>query len=134
MGSKRYTKSVINKDPKKFTNAQLRYIFRRIIARIKQKPRGHFELKKLRGCMGLCCWEEGISIDFRKELIPTIIHEVIHDLYPKNWEGWVYRVESKIVNILTVSDIYELMKTFFSRLKVPNTSKVKAKRKKNSKR
>jgi len=119
---------MVNQDPKDFKSAQLRYFFRRVLSRIKQKPRGYFVFKKLRGACGLCYWGEGIKIDPRKEIIPTIIHEVLHDLYPKNWEGWTLRVESKIVNILKPRDIYMLLNLFFSKMDI-STKKSKKKKK-----
>lgn len=127
-----YIKNVQNIDPKKFTNTQLRYVFKRILKRIKDKPRGYFTFKRLRGYQGICNWEEGISVDPRKELVPTIIHEVIHDLYPKNWEGWILRLESKIVNILKPYDIYLLLNAFFCKLDIG--VKKKAAKKKRVKR
>jgi hypothetical protein len=83
----------------------------------------------MRGCYGLFCWEDGIQIDPRRHLVPTIIHEVLHDMYPKNWEGWTQRLESKVVNILSPYDIYILMGAFFQKLEMNTTSK-KLKRKK----
>lgn len=105
-----------NSDLKLFTKSKLRYMFRRILQRIDEKPKGHFSFKKLRGACGICEWDDGIKIDPRKQLIPTIIHEVLHDLYPKDWEGTILRLESKIVNILTPYDIYILVALFFNKL------------------
>jgi hypothetical protein len=119
-----------NVDPKKFTQKKLRYYFRRIIARIQRKPRGFFEFKKMRGTCGIWSWDDPIKIDYRKPLIPTIIHEVLHDLYPDNWEGWTARVESKIVNILTPYDIYILLTAFFQKLDIsPKPPKFAARKK-----
>lgn len=129
MGSKRYNNIVINRDPKKYSRSQLRYIYRRIIDRISAKPRGYFVFKKLRGSCGIYCWEESILIDPRKQLIPTIVHEVLHDLYPKNWEGWVARIELKIVNMLTPYDMWKLLTVFFSKLDIGPYKRQKVKRK-----
>ena len=129
MGLKGYNKKVINKDPKTFNRTQLRYIYRRIVNRIEKKPRGYFIFKKLRGSCGLYCWGEYIKIDPRRDLVPTIIHEVLHDLYPKNWEGWVSRIELKIINILTPYDIYRLLTIFFSKLDIkPHKRSIKRKK------
>jgi len=129
MGSKRYNKNMHNRDPKEYTRSQLRYIFRRIIKRISEKPRGYFVFKRMRGICGEYCWDESIKIDHRKQLIPTIIHEVLHDLYPKNWEGWVARIELKIVNILTPYDIWKLLSIFFTKVDIGPYKRLKVKRK-----
>lgn len=117
------------KDPKKFTKSELRYLFRRICLRIKQKPRGYFILSKLRGACGYCNFEESIQIDYRKLLVPTIIHEVIHDMYPNEWEGWVLRLESKLVNILKPADVVSLVTLFFAKMQNNKKRKVLKKKK-----
>jgi hypothetical protein len=111
-------KHMKNHDPKELSQAQLRYYFRRILKRIHEKPRGCFQFKKMRGTCGIWEWDEPIKIDFRKPLVPTLIHEVLHDLYPDNWEGWTLRVESKIVNIISAYDIYQLLFAFFQKLDI----------------
>ena len=133
MKGKGYNSFMLNKDPKGFSDRQLRYVFRRIISRIKQKPKGYFIIKHLRGACGLYCWGESIQIDPRKEFIPTIIHEVLHDLYPNNWEGWTARVESKIVNILKPHDIYELLNVFMKRVALGQNKLRRRKKRKLSK-
>lgn len=115
MGSSSYNVNKV-KDPKKFTRSELRYLFRRICLRIKQKPRGYFILSKLRGACGYCNFDESIQVDYRKLLVPTIIHEVIHDMYPDEWEGWVLRLESKLVNILKPADVVSLVTLFFAKM------------------
>jgi len=119
-----------NIDPKAFTKNKLRYLYRKILQRIREKPKGYFTFKRLRGYHGICCWEEGISIDPRKELIPTLVHEVLHDLYPNNWEGWTLRLESKIINNITSYDIYVLLHEFFKKLDMGTYRKLKPKKKK----
>lgn len=121
------------KDPKKITKSELRYLFRRIITRIKQKPKGYFLLLKLRGACGYCIFDKSIQIDYRKLLVPTIIHEILHDMYPDMYEQNVLRIESKLVNILSTEDIYNLLIVFFSRFNLNKTKKKVAKKKKKIK-
>jgi len=122
----------MSKDPKKLTKAELRYLFRRIISRIKQKPKGYFVLMKLRGACGYCTFDESIQIDYRKLLVPTIIHEIIHDMYPYMYEQNVLRIESKLVNMLTTDDIYKLLIVFFSRFNLNAKKKTISKKKKKT--
>lgn len=111
-------KEMINEDPSTLDNTKLRYLFRRVLKRIKEKPRGYFTFKKMRGTWGLYEFDDGIKLDPRRDIIPTLIHEVLHDLYPKNWEGWTGRVESKIMNVLTPYDIFCLLTCLFQKLDI----------------
>lgn len=105
-----------NQDPKEFDRKKLRYLFNRVIRRIKDKPKGHFSLKRMKGLCGVCEWDDGIKIDPRREILPTIIHEVLHDMYPDNWEGWTLRVEKKIMGVLDTKDFVKLIITFCDNL------------------
>ena len=122
-------KIMINEDPTTLSRSKLRYLFRRVLKRIKEKPRGYFMFKKMRGTWGLYEFDDGITLDPRRTVIPTLIHEVLHDLYPNNWEGWTLRVESKIMNVLTPHDIYTLLIAFFQKLDVtPLKKRTRAKK------
>lgn len=120
-----------NIDPKTFSKSKLRYLYRRVLQRIREKPKGHFVFRRMRGTWGICEFERGITVDPRKPIVPIIIHEVLHDLYPDNWEGWTLRLESKIVNVLTPYDIYILLTEFSKKLNtgVKHTRKRAKKRK-----
>jgi hypothetical protein len=122
-----------NIDPKLYSKNKLRYIFNRILRRIKDKPKGYFVLIKLRGACGYCVFDKSIQIDYRKLLVPTIIHEVLHDMYPSKSEIWILRVESKLVNMLSTDDIYKLICLFFSRVILKNKKKGAFKKKKSIK-
>lgn len=111
---------VKNMSPKKMDNVKLRYIFKRVLSRIKQKQKGFFKFRKMRGVRGLWYWGDLIEIDHRKEIVPTIVHEVLHDLYPENNEKWIGQVESKISQILKPYDVFCLMSAFFSKMEMKN--------------
>ena len=74
-------KMVKNFNPKNLSDTQLRNIFKKIIARIKEKPVGFFKFKKMRAIRGLWCSGDEILIDHNREIVPTIIHEMLHDLF-----------------------------------------------------
>lgn len=44
---------------------------------------------------------EEITIDYRKDIIPTLIHEFAHRLYPKWRERQVISYEKKVMKLLT---------------------------------
>jgi hypothetical protein len=111
-------KMVKNMDHKDMDRKKLRYIFRRILVRIKDKPNGFFKFRKMRGVRGLWWGGDLIEIDHRKEIIPTIVHEVLHDLYESKNEKWIRQVESKIAQILNPKDIFLLMEGVFSKMNI----------------
>lgn len=91
-------------------------LFERIIACIRKQKKGFFSFKKLKGAHGYCEWEEGIVLDYRKELIPTIIHECIHFLEPDWSESQVMYAESRVINSITEDDIIRLLLFFVKKL------------------
>ena len=51
-----------------------------------------FKVKKLKMCMGICT-NDYISIDHtRGDILDTLIHELLHRVYPKKNDGWVNKV------------------------------------------
>lgn len=72
-----------------------------------------FTLQKLHNYQGICDWEEdSIKIDYRKEFISTIVHEVLHYIHP-NWsESKVLREETKIMNSLSFCQIRRILQRF----------------------
>jgi hypothetical protein len=107
-----------NQNPKSFNRRKLRILFKKILNHIGKMPNGHFKLMKMRGVCGTCEWEEGIKLDYRKPIIPTLVHEILHDMYPDNREDWVLRLESKVIQVINTRDIYLLMKKFLNKLSV----------------
>ena len=113
-----------NFNPKNMDENMLKSIFKDIVKKIKKKPIGFFKLKKMNRTRGM--WNSGddISIDHRREIVPTIVHEMLHDIYEDNSETWVRTVESKISQIMTTDDVFILLKEFIDKLE---TSKNKSK-------
>ena len=64
------------------------------------------ELTKLRTVQG---WygrkEDTIEVDYRKQFLSTLIHEVIHYYYPDWSETKVLQEESKIMNSISVRQV-----------------------------
>ena len=60
--------------------------------------------KKLRGCHGEYDYlEDEIYIDLRKEILPTIVHELLHKWHPEKSEKWVIRQEKHIMQHITLA-------------------------------
>lgn len=72
-----------------------------------------FVLKKMRLYEGEYNPEDDkINIDYRKEFISTLVHEVLHFLNP-NWPEQKVRLEEqKIMNSLSVRQVRNILKRF----------------------
>lgn len=74
-----------------------------------------FTIKKLHVCTGYCGVdsenEDVIAVDYRKELVPTLVHETLHYFYPNYCETKVYALERKICNNLTNQQIKKILLT-----------------------
>ncbi len=72
-----------------------------------------FVLKKTRMCDGdYDPVDDIINIDYRKEFISTLIHEVLHYLHPSWCETKVMREEIRIMNALSLCQIKTVLKRF----------------------
>lgn len=67
--------------------------------REKAQPRGYYYIYKNK-----------IEIDFRYEILPTLIHECLHHFHPKWSEDRVYAEEAKIVKLLSKKSAILLFK------------------------
>jgi hypothetical protein len=79
----------------------MQHIIQNIITFIKSKPPEFFQFKKIHGPTTGIYKGDHIEIDFRKDLIQTIIHECIHALHPKFSETKVLSLERKIIKSIT---------------------------------
>jgi hypothetical protein len=100
----------------KLTKEDSVQLFQRIISCIKSKKKGFFTLKKLKGVHGWCEWEDGIILDYRKDFIPTIIHECIHLLEPDWSESQVIYSENRVINSISEDDVGLLLMIFIKKL------------------
>jgi hypothetical protein len=91
-------------------------LFEEIITCIQKQKKGFFTLEKLKGVHGYCEWEDGIRLDYRKDFIPTIIHECIHLMYPLWTESQVCYSEKRVVNTISSDDVVRLLMFFVKKL------------------
>ena len=74
-----------------------------------------FHVKKLKAARGYCHLEtERIELDYRDEIISTLLHEAIHFLYPQMPEEQVLKNEHDLINTLTERQIRNIIKRFGS--------------------
>ena len=94
----------------RLTQKNLSLYHTRCVNLIRRKPPEFLVFKKL-GIFGWCIYEEDLLIvDPRKSPIRTAYHECLHYLYPDWSETKVLRVESKMINKLSMLEIAQFMK------------------------
>ena len=81
----------------------------RIMSRLYTEMReyGNISFKKLHGKVGTFSWDgdDVVVVDYRKDMLPTIIHEFLHKWHPDRPEKWVIAEESRIINALSLKQI-----------------------------
>ena len=87
----------------------MQQLIQTIISFIKTKPPEFFQFKKIHGRTTGMYKGDHIELDFRKDLIQTIIHECIHALHPELSETKVIQTEKKIMKVITNSDVAEIL-------------------------
>lgn len=76
-----------------------------------------FHLKKIKIDRGFYdCLTTDITLDYRDQIIPTIIHEVIHHIHSDWSETQVLQLESNLINGFTDGQIRTIIKKFANRL------------------
>lgn len=106
----------MNAKSKKLSKADSIQLFERILEMISKSKKGFFNLRKLRGVHGYCAWEDGIDLDYRKDLVPTLIHECIHYIEEDWSETQVCYAEKKVINAISEEDIILLLKVFSKKI------------------
>jgi len=95
----------------KLSDTECMDLFVEIIKVINKMPKGFIVLKKLKSLHGVCVFEEDlIEIDYRKEFVLTLIHEVIHYLRTDWCESMVLYAEKRIINVISEDDVICLLK------------------------
>ena len=118
----------------KLTKKKLSLFHTRCLNLIRRKPPEFLVFKKL-GCFGWCDYEEDmLAFDHRKSPIRTAYHECLHYLYPEWSETKVLRVESKMINNLSLLEITQFLKYLAIKLYKNELSKKLVKKRKNAKR
>lgn len=94
-----------------YTKSDIYKVTRRLYYLIRNHPE-YIVFKKLRGVCGFYQIDEVISInlDYRKEIIPTLIHESLHHWHPEWSETKVSQNESMIVNNLSTRQVKNILK------------------------
>lgn len=101
----------------KLSKDQCLLLFARILKCVRKSKVGFFKFKKMRGFCGICDWDKGIYIDYRKEMVNTLIHECLHYIEP-NWsEAQILYAEKRIVNLISKKQLITLLKLLLRKIK-----------------
>jgi len=93
----------------KLSKKEVSALFDRVLNLAKKNPPSFFNLRKMHLTVGLCYWTD-IELDYRKDIIATAVHELIHVLEPEWAESTVLYAESRIMNTCTPLEIAEFNK------------------------
>ncbi len=78
---------------------------------IKKYPNNIIFKKIYGGALGYYDYStDEITIDYRKDIIPTIIHEFIHKLYPNLSETNVIKKEKEVMRVITIRQCKNILK------------------------
>lgn len=85
---------------------------RKLYKLFREKPH-IFHVKKLRVARGYCHTDvERIELDYRDELISTLLHEALHFIHPEMTEEQVLWHETYLINKLSPRQIKNIIKRF----------------------
>jgi hypothetical protein len=118
----------------KISKKQLSFYHNKCLNLIKRKPPEFMVFKKL-GIYGWCLYDEDtLLVDHRKSPIRTAYHECLHYVFPEWSETKVMRVESRMINKLSMLEIAQFMKHLSAKLYKHELSKSIIRKRKISKR
>ncbi len=90
-----------------------KYRFTRELYKLFREKPGIFHVKKLKSARGYCHTKiERIELDYRDEIISTLIHEAIHFLHPQMSEEHVLKNELDLINSLSARQVRNIIKRF----------------------
>jgi len=93
-----------------YDKTKLYRLTHRLYKELKDQPH-LIHLKKLNGSQGEYHYDTSqVFLDYRRTLIPTLIHEYLHKWNPDKCETWVLKEESLIMNALSQQQVLNILK------------------------
>lgn len=99
----------------RFTKKQLNQIYKECVSLVKKQKPDFFVFRKMKGLAGLC-YDDRLEFDYRKDIIPTMLHECIHYIYPDWSETKVLIAEKRLINHLSCLEIAEFLKILSNKI------------------
>jgi len=95
-----------------YSKKQIYRITSRLYCELRDNPQ-YITLRKIKNAQGLYWYDSDlIEIDYRKMLLPTLVHEYLHKWYPDKSETWVLQQEQIIMNALSTRQAKNILKRF----------------------
>jgi hypothetical protein len=87
----------------------MQHIIENIITFLRSKPPEFFQFKRIYGHTTGFFKGDHIELDFRKDLIQSVVHECVHALHPELSETKVLAMERAIIKIITNIEVAEIL-------------------------
>jgi hypothetical protein len=87
----------------------MQHIIENIITFLRSKPPEFFQFKRIYGRTTGFFKGDHIELDFRKDLIQSVVHECVHALHPELSETKVLAMERAIIKIITNIEVAEIL-------------------------
>jgi len=110
----------------KLNNEEVQKLFVDLVDLVDSKPAEFFNLRKMHSTVGLCYMTD-IELDYRRDIIPTTMHELIHYLHPTWNETSVLYAESRLINTCTTLQAATFLKKIADKIYQSETNKERLK-------
>lgn len=94
--------------PKRLNQRQINYLFNKICKLLKKKGQINIIIKRMKKNRGLTD-EKNIWLDPDDRILPTLIHECLHILYPDKDEKEITTLEKKVAKRITDNQMKKLL-------------------------
>jgi hypothetical protein len=85
------------------------YRFTSKLYRRLRNPAFVFKLKRSKSFAGMWYSDKRIELNPDDRLIPTIVHEILHDIYPGKNHKWIYAKEREIQHQLSYRQMVNIL-------------------------
>jgi hypothetical protein len=99
----------------------MQQIIQNIISFLKLKPPQFFQFKRIYGRTTGFYKGDHIELDFRKDLVQSVIHECVHALHPELSETKVLAMERAIIKVITNIEVAEILAILAKKIKHTET-------------
>ena len=106
----------------KLNKEEVQKLFVELLNLVDSKPAEFFNLRKMHGTVGLCYMSD-IELDYRRDIIPTTMHELLHYLYPMWNETSVLYAESRLINTCSTLQVATFLKKIADKIYESETNK-----------
>jgi hypothetical protein len=95
----------------------MQHLIEKIIKLLKAKPPEFFQFKKIYGSTTGLFKGDHIELDFRKDLVQSIIHECLHVIDPDWSETAVMKLERSIIKEITNLQVATILQILSRKIK-----------------